>query len=97
MLINRFLAIIIIGGGFLVCKAIFSAHPLDVKYLKGKENKSTVISLWSLAFLIICGQLIYLWQILNVFFKISEVIKYPFFIIIFLIILVNGYFLFKNR
>ncbi len=97
MAIYRILPIIIIGGGYLICKAIFNAYPLDIKQFKEKENKSTVISMWFLAFLIICGQLIYIWKILNNLLKISDSIKYPLFFIPLFIILIYGYMLYKNQ
>jgi membrane-anchored protein YejM (alkaline phosphatase superfamily) len=97
VLIYRLLPIIIIGGGFLICKAIFNAYPLDFQQFKEKENKSTVISMWFFAFLIICGQLIYIWSILNTFLKISDSVKYPLLLIPLFIIFIYGYILYKNR
>jgi|APSaa5957512622_1039677.scaffolds.fasta_scaffold12282_4 hypothetical protein len=97
MLIYRLLPFIIIGGGFLICKAIFKAYPLQLEFLNEKDNKLTVISMWSLAFLIICGQLIYIWKLINIFLIISDPLKYPILVFFLIIIIMYSIFIFIKR
>ena len=57
MFLPRFLAILIIGGGYLVWNMIFQQYPLK------KECEEKPIIAWGIAFAIIIGQLYYIWFI----------------------------------
>lgn len=68
MLFPRILAIIIIGGGYLIVRSIFNRFPLSrdgINYSPG----SVLLSYWFLAFLIIAGQMIYIWIIFSRLFR----------------------------
>lgn len=86
MIFPRLLAILIIGGGFLICKQIFTKWPLRRNLLEDKENRNFIISMWSIAFAIIFGQLTYIWIIFARLFRIVDQTKIPYFLFGFLII-----------
>ena len=96
MTLFRFLPIILIGGGYLICKAIFSAFPLRKETLEEETYKTSVIFTWIFAFLIISAQLIYIWTVISRLLKFSDSIKYPLFIIPFVILGVYTYFLLRR-
>ncbi len=57
MIFSRLLAVLIIGGGYLIWNEIFKKYPFSNDY----EKKPAVQ--WVIAFLIIVGQLIYIYKI----------------------------------
>lgn len=77
MLFSRLLAILIIGGGFLICRTIFKAYPLR------KEYKENAIFAWFIAFLIIAGQLYYIYHIFSKLFNYDKSI--PIFLLVIII------------
>jgi len=87
MILPRLMAILIIGGGYMLWKAIFSAWPLNKERLEDKETKSISISMWIVGFGIIIGQLIYIWVIFSRVFATVESIP---FIFLFFIIVITG-------
>ncbi|RLC49936.1 MAG: hypothetical protein DRH79_08335 [Candidatus Cloacimonadota bacterium] len=66
MIIERLLAVLIIGGGYLIWHAIFKKYPISNDY----EKKP--IGQWTFAFLIIIGQLYYIWTIFSRLFEYGE-------------------------
>jgi LPXTG-motif cell wall-anchored protein len=66
MIFSRIFAILIIGGGYLIWNAIFKAYPF------GKEYEKKPIGQWTFAFLIIIGQLIYIYKIFAKLFVYGE-------------------------
>jgi|GEM_PF-2006317 len=86
MIFTRLLAILIIGGGYLICKQIFTKWPLRRNLLEDKENRYFIISMWFIAFAIIFGQLTYIWIIFPKLFRIIDQTKIPYFLFGFLII-----------
>ena len=93
----RVLAILIIGGGFWICQMILRKFPLNKATFEAEEDKSRVLSLWSLAFVIISGQLIYIWKIFSVAFGSLDSIKYIVFAIPFLALVIFMIFFIKSR
>jgi len=67
MLLPRFLAILIIGGGYLIWNAIFKRYPFR------KEYKEKPWLAWISAILIIIGQLIYIFYIFSKLFSFGEI------------------------
>ncbi len=86
MIFTRLLAILIIVGGFLICKQIFIKWPLRRNLLEDKENRNFIISMWFIAFAIIFGQLTYIWIIFARLIRIVDQTKIPYFLFGFLII-----------
>ncbi|MFC1898000.1 hypothetical protein ACFLYJ_00345 [Candidatus Cloacimonadota bacterium] len=66
MIFPRILAILIIGGGYLIWNAIFQAYPFK------KEYKQNTVFAWFFAFLIIIGQLYYIWFIFSKIFTYGD-------------------------
>ncbi|MDO9578715.1 MAG: hypothetical protein Q7J16_12600 [Candidatus Cloacimonadales bacterium] len=66
MIFPRILAIMIIGCGYLIWNAIFKAFPFR------KEYKQNAVFAWFVAFLIIIGQLIYIYYIFSNIFSYGE-------------------------
>lgn len=62
MVFERLLAILIIGGGFFIWNAIFKAFPLR------KEYEEKPLLAWMLGFLVIIGQLVYIYKIFSKLF-----------------------------
>ncbi|MBC8415160.1 MAG: hypothetical protein ISS80_05360 [Candidatus Cloacimonetes bacterium] len=87
MILPRLMAILIIGGGYMLSRAIFSAWPLNKEQLEDKETKSISISMWIVGFGIIIGQLIYIWVIFSRVFATVESIS---FIFLFFKIVITG-------
>lgn len=96
MTLFRFVPIIVIGGGFLICRAIFMAFPLRKGTLVDEEYKTSVILTWIVAFLIIVGQLIYIWRIFERMLKVTDPMILPLFLIPFVILGVYAYFLIRR-
>jgi hypothetical protein len=78
MILTRLMAILIIGGGYILWKAIFGAWPLNKAQLEDKETKSISISMWIVGFGIIIGQLIYIWFIFSRVFVMEDSISFIF-------------------
>ena len=78
MISQRFLAILIIGGGYLIWKEIFKKYPLNNEY----EKKP--VGHWAFAFLIIIGQLYYIWKIFSPLFGYGE--STPIFLLVIVIV-----------
>ena len=87
MILTRLMAILIIGGGYMLSRAIFSAWPLNKEQLEDKETKSISISMWIVGFGIIIGQLIYIWFIFSRVFVMEDSIS---FIFLFFKIVITG-------
>ncbi|MDP8201293.1 MAG: hypothetical protein P9M11_04060 [Candidatus Tenebribacter burtonii] len=79
MLLPRFLAILIIGGGYFVWNMIFQQYPLTKIY----EEKPFVA--WGIAFAIIIGQLYYIWFIFSHLFSYGDSL-FVFFLVIRIVI-----------
>jgi len=79
MLLPRFLAILIIGGGYLVWNMIFRQYPLKKEY-----EKKPIIA-WSFAFAVIIGQLYYIWFIFSHLFSYGDSL-FIFFLVIRIVI-----------
>ena len=86
MIFPRLLAILIIGGGYFICKQIFTKWPLRRKLLEDKENRDIIISMWFISLAIIFGQLTYIWIIFARLIRIDDQTKIPYFLFGFLII-----------
>ncbi len=99
MIINRILAIFIIGGGFWICQRIFRAFPLNIQNWGESAEKSKMIYSWLTAFAIILVQITYIWQILSQAFSVMDSVKYIMFFLPFIISLVFLFIFFmgKNR
>jgi len=78
VLFARLLAVIIIGGGYLIWNAIFKAFPLR------KEYKQNAVFAWFVAFLIIIGQLVYIYHIFSRLFSFGE--STPIFLLVMIIV-----------
>lgn len=79
MLLPRFLAILIIGGGYLIWNMIFQQYPLK------KEYEEKPIMAWGIAFSIIIGQLYYIWFIFSRLFTYGDSL-FIFFLVIRIVI-----------
>ena len=79
MLLPRFLALLIIGGGYLVWNMIFQQYPLRKRYQKKP------IMAWSIAFVIIFIQWYYIWFIFSRLFSYGDSL-FVFFLVIRIII-----------
>ncbi len=90
------LAILIIGGGYMLSRAIFSAWPLKKEQLEDEETKSISISMWIVGFGIIIGQLIYIWIIMENFFSFVDPVRIPLFLIRFVVIGLYSFLLYKH-
>lgn len=97
MLVSRLLPILLIGGGYLICKAIFTAHPFNKGSLSNKNIPSQVILRWSFAFLIILVQIIYTVKSLSNLFLLSSNVVVPFLIIPILIMTLYAFFIFNKK
>ena len=78
MIFPRILAILIIGGGYLIWNAIFKAFPFK------KEYKQNAVFAWFVAFAIIIGQLIYIYYIFSKLFSFGE--STPIFFLVILVV-----------
>ena len=79
MLFERLLAILIIGGGYLIWNAVFKAYPLRREY----EEKPLLA--WMFGFLIIIGQLVYIYHIFSRIFSFGETT--PIFLLVIIIVI----------
>lgn len=79
MILERMLALILIGGGFLVWNAIFKAYPLR------KEYEEKPLLAWMLGFLIIIGQLLYIYKIFSKLFNYTDSV--PIFLLVIIIVI----------
>ncbi len=79
MLLERFLAILIIGGGYLIWNAVFKAYPLQ------KEYDEKPVLPWMFGFLIIIGQLVFIYKIFSRIFDYGE--STPIFLLVIIIII----------
>ena len=75
MLFERIIAIIIIGGGYLIWSAIFKKYPF------GKEYKQKPILAWLIGFLVIFGQLAYIYLVFARLFEYGDSIPIIFLVI----------------
>jgi len=66
MIFSRLLAILIIGVGYLIWNEIFKKYPFS------KEYDKKPVGQWTFAFLIIVGQLIYIYKIFAKLFVYGE-------------------------
>ena len=78
MLFPRFLAVLIIGGGYLIWNAIFKRYPFH------KEYEEKPILAWMFGFLIIIGQLVYIYSIFSKLFSFEE--STPIFLLVIIIV-----------
>lgn len=97
MIYYRALPIVLIGGGFLICKAIFSSFPLKRESLQNEEAGSAIYLLWGLAFIIITGQLYFIVRIFSSLFQLSGPLVLPFFLFTLLAMLMYVILYFKNK
>jgi len=97
MVLNRLLPIILIGGGYLISKSIFTAYPLKKGSLNNVKTGSSLYLLWTLAFLIITGQLLYIVKVFTNLFQLSGNLVLPFFLIPVLVISMYALFFFKKK
>ena len=96
MLLYRILPIIIIGGGFLICREIFRAFPLSKKTLEKETNDAKVVSLWIVSLFIIIGQILYTVRIFSKLFSISDKIAFPIFIGVFAAVIIFAFLIYKR-
>ncbi|MCF7793680.1 MAG: hypothetical protein K9M95_08135 [Candidatus Cloacimonetes bacterium] len=79
MIFERLLALIIIGGGFFIWNAIFKAYPLR------KEYEEKPLLAWMFGFLIIIGQLAYIYKIFSKLFIYGDSV--PIFLLVIIIVI----------
>jgi len=89
--------IILIGGGYVVCRTIFSAYPLKKATLNDRENKTTIYLLWLVAFGIIVIQLYFIIDVFLELFKATGEFKGLFFFIGFVFLAFYGFFYVKRK
>ena len=77
----RIIPIILIGGGYAVCKIIFSAYPLKKTTLEDRKNITSVYLLWLVAVGIITTQLYFIIDVFLNLFKATGEFKGLFFFI----------------
>ena len=78
MILPRLLAILIIGGGYLIWRLIFKKWPLRKKQPDESERAPESVFMWMVGFAIIIGQLIYIWVIFSKAFYVSDSISFIF-------------------
>ncbi|MBC8384767.1 MAG: hypothetical protein H8E57_04535 [Candidatus Cloacimonetes bacterium] len=93
----RIIPIILIGGGYVVCKTIFSAYPLKKTTLEDQENKTSVYLLWLVALGIITTQLYFIIDVFLNLFKATGEFKGLFFFIGFLFLAFYGFLYVKRK
>ncbi|MCK4652977.1 MAG: hypothetical protein KAU01_00860 [Candidatus Cloacimonetes bacterium] len=87
MILPRLLAILIIGGGYLIWRAIFRKWPLRKNQPDESERAHESVFMWMVGFGIIIGQLIYIWVI---FSKVFAMVDSTSFIFLFFKIVITG-------
>jgi hypothetical protein len=97
VIIDRILAILIIGGGFWICQRIFRAFPLSIHNWKKSTEKSKMFYAWLATFAIILVQVTYIWQILSKAFAVIDSVKYIMFFMPFLIFMLFLFIFFVGR
>ena len=92
-----FAIILLIGGGYVVCRTIFSAYPLKKATLDDRENRTPVYLLWLVAFGIIIFQLYFIIDVFLELFKATGEFKGLFFFIGFVILAFYGFLYIKRK
>ncbi|HHE37061.1 MAG TPA: hypothetical protein ENL20_00605 [Candidatus Cloacimonetes bacterium] len=92
-----FETILLIGGGYVVCKMIFSRYPLKKATLDKIENRTSVYLLWLIAIGIIIAQLYFIIDVFLNLFKATGEFKGLFFFIGFVILAFYGFLYVKRK
>jgi len=96
MLLFRILPILIIGGGFLICREIFRAFPLSKNTLENETNDTKVVSIWIVSLFIIIGHLYYIYKIFSKVFSFFDSLVIPLLIGVFVAVMFFTFFILKR-
>jgi len=97
MIATRLIPFIIIGVGYLICKAILTKYPLNKDTLSNNDNRVSVLFFWVVSLLVVSGQIFYVVRIFSRLFQISGNLAIPLFIIIISVFSIYAIFFLRKR